>query len=209
MSWSMGRPFGFPVQIHASALVLLLLLVLGGDGRSSGIVSGVWLTAVVLLSVLVHELGHAFVARRFGLGPVSIVLHGFGGLARFSRRPTHSQGVIVGLAGPVAGLLLGFLALAVLRLLDWRSVVALEILDRLVAVNVFWSLFNLLPMFPLDGGQVLWHLLADRVSPTDARRWVRRTSMTIALAGGLLALFLKAYFLALISLFIWRQNRTQ
>ncbi len=181
----------------------------GGGGGAAGWFSGALSTGVVLGSVLVHELGHAFAARAYGLGPVSIVLHGFGGLTRFGHRPTHKQGVVVGLAGPFAGLALGLVALP-LSLWGglepgWLSAT----LESVVRVNLFWSVFNLLPMYPLDGGQVLWHVLAGRIDAFQARLWVRRVSLASAALVGLFGIVTGIYFLALICFFVWRQNQAQ
>jgi len=171
--------------------------------------SGTISTLVVLGSVLVHELGHAFAARAYGLGPISIVLHGFGGLTRFARRPSHGQGVVVGLAGPVSGMAVGILALPLALWAGMAPGWVSGTLDIVVRINIFWSLFNLLPMYPLDGGQVMWHLLAGRIEPAAARVWVRRVSLCSAALVGVIGLLFGAYFLALISFFVWRQNQRQ
>ena len=91
--------FGFPLRIDPSAVVLVVLLGLlyGGQGGRMGVSIALMALAVILVSILVHGLGHAFVARSMGLGPVHIVLHGFGGLTQFSKRPSNRQGVLVSL----------------------------------------------------------------------------------------------------------------
>jgi Zn-dependent protease len=218
------RLFGFPVQADASALIILALLVLMQQGSLYGTPRGLVVGLALFSSILVHELGHALVARSMALGPVDIRLHGFGGLTRFAVRPTNRQGVVVSLAGPFAGLALGFLALAAQLWLPLPSVESVatglpsgippysaffwdDLLGSLIWINLFWSVFNLLPIYPLDGGQVLWHALSLRLGATRARQITRRISVGLALVIGLFALVQGRIFLALICFFILRQNQ--
>ncbi len=139
-------------------------------------VVAVW-CGVMFLSVLVHELGHALAGRHFGAQP-SIRLHGFGGLTvlpggTFSR----GQSILVSGAGPLAGLLLGFVVLAVaqaLRGVDLPRLAHVAFRDGLY-INFVWTALNLLPIQPLDGGQILRDILGPR------RRQVT------AMVGGILA----------------------
>lgn len=195
--FSLGRVFGFPVWVDPTVLFMLALIVLprAQQGRE-GLLDGVLTAAIIFGSILVHELGHATVARAYKLGPVEIMLHGFGGLARYARAPRPSQGVWVTLAGPGAGLLLGLATLPLVFVLDGepRSYAIF-----VVYVNVFWSLFNLLPMFPLDGGHVLLHALSTRISRPSAERWAARVGVLTALPVATVAVGLGQYFIALIA----------
>lgn len=129
---------------------------------------------VVFVSVLVHELGHAFAARYFG-GEASIVLYQFGGLAIHRPQPRHVwQRVAISFAGPLAGFLFALLILLLLGatghriafVLNWIPFTWTPIQDHNVAlavhflmwVNIYWGLFNLLPIYPLDGGQIARNL---------------------------------------------------
>lgn len=117
---------------------------------------------VVFFSILVHELGHALTGRRYGANP-EIVLHAFGGAAimhgaRFNRR----QDLLVTAAGPAASVVLGSLSLAALIYLPIPSPEVRETLVNLVWINYFWTLINLLPIQPLDGGLLLRTALGDR-----------------------------------------------
>jgi len=113
-------------------------------------------TAVVFASILVHELGHALAARLFGAG-AAIRLYGLGGLTYHSGLPTARRRILVTLAGPGAGFLLGLLALGPYLLLPPSFAVR-----ALLLTNVFWGAVNLLPVPPLDGGHVLEELLGPR-----------------------------------------------
>ena len=122
---------------------------------------------VVLVSILVHELGHAFALKAFGQ-PSSIVLHGFGGVTLSPRRLARARSIVVSLAGPFAALgLLGVPAL-LLRESDWGQRTWWEydggfgvwpLIYFGVFVNIWWSIANLLPIRPLDGGNVMTELI--------------------------------------------------
>ncbi len=123
----------------------------------------VW-TAVVFGSIIVHELGHALVGRHFGADP-AIRLHGLGGSTflpqgRFSR----TENILVTAAGPTAGLLLGVLIYVLSRVgLSDSPNPLLGLAARYgLFINFVWSLLNLLPILPLDGGQILRDVLGPR-----------------------------------------------
>lgn len=132
-----------------------MAIVLGASEQRPDFIA-LWV-AIVLVSVLVHELGHALVGRLFGLTP-QIELHGMGGTTSWidGRDVGHARGIAISLAGPFAGF-----ALAALLYLSRRlgfhpaGVHAQFALDRAFAINVIWGIFNLAPMLPLDGGNVL------------------------------------------------------
>lgn len=141
-----------PVRVHAPFLFLGLFMAM--NERDPRLI-GIWLV-VVFVSVLAHELGHALVGRAFGLTP-QIDLHGMGGTTSWTGGAELGPGrrVAISLAGPFAGFLLAALVMG--------FVVASPPPDRfgqfaarqLMVVNVFWGIFNLLPLLPLDGGNVL------------------------------------------------------
>lgn len=116
-------------------------------------------TGAVFLSILVHELGHAWVIRRFG-GYSQVTLHSFGGYATVEgvRNLTWFRQVLISFAGPLAGFVLYGISLLVF----WGSVRqgwvppigVILFLHILMYINLWWSLLNLLPVYPLDGGQI-------------------------------------------------------
>ena len=159
--------FGFPVRVHASFLVIALLIGLSGPEPDLGRAL-VWLV-VVFVSVLVHELGHAFAARLAGSAP-TIDLYALGGLTAFSppRPLSRLQSIGISLAGPFAGFLLGMLVLS------GASTFGVEhpspfvgpnrpigdvVVGAAIWVNLYWGFVNLLPILPLDGGNVMRSLL--------------------------------------------------
>lgn len=166
--------FGFPVQIGTSAGVFAALGYLIAGSYGLGVV------AAFVGSTLVHELGHAFAFRRYG-STSAIRLHGFGGatVSYDARGLTPREHVVVSLAGPVTQMtLLGFPLGAVLLFADlspWTT----TIVGLLVFVNLGWALVNLLPIYPLDGGQVLYYFLAHR---GVQRAWTITTLVSLAIA---------------------------
>ncbi len=165
---------GIPVRVHP--LFWLSTVLLGGldlDPKRLPI----WI-GVVFVSILVHEMGHALMVRHFGWRP-NIVLYTFGGLAIY--RPTRHDStaqMLISAAGPGAGFLLAGLVVLICRASGYPVLFARggplgfewyvtntgsdtlnEIIFRLIEVNILWGLINLLPVYPLDGGQFLRELL--------------------------------------------------
>lgn len=161
------RLFGFPVQVEPSFWIIALLFGLNTRGGSmSSMLAGmaIWV-GVLVLSLLVHELGHALAARAYGEAP-HIVLHALGGRTVWEPRaePTRGQRIVVTAAGPLAGYLLAgaaFIALVVSGQGLMAEDIGLSgrILGQLTILNVFWSTFNLLPVMPFDGGHILAAIL--------------------------------------------------
>lgn len=146
----------FPVRVHP--LFWLGAALLGADLLNIGLhILAIWI-AVVFVSILVHELGHALAFRMFG-SHADIILYVFGGLA-VPWSPVSGRGrrILVSLAGPFAGFVLCALVYASNKAFGWgdlangRSVAYLYL--ALIWVNLYWGIMNLLPVFPLDGGQV-------------------------------------------------------
>lgn len=149
---------GVPVRFELGFFVVAALLGLGLE--EPGLIV-LWI-AVLTVSVLVHELGHAVAMRMNGLHP-RIVLHPFGGLTMGSGRLSRGRSIAVTLAGPLTALLLlGLPAWLVDRSATGLGDTAEALVVFLVWVNVFWSLVNLLPIVPLDGGNVARSLLGAR-----------------------------------------------
>lgn len=221
-------PFlGFPTRVHP--LFWLVAALLGGLGQQGVSPRDVMIwVACVFVSILVHELGHALVARSFGAWP-SIVLHGMGGLCTYDQDQPPRQRLAVLFWGPGAGFVLCLLTLAVGGLaLGLTPTEALALLGiqlgltgsgarsgllkvvaagdvpatifwDLIHINFLWGLVNLLPIWPLDGGQMTGEIL----TLADASQPMRRTHIVSMLVSGLLAfyvyhrsedLFLTAFF---------------
>jgi len=194
------RLFGIPVAVSPTFWFLVLLLQYTELRRPERL--AMWV-GVVFSGVLVHELGHALLVRAFGSAP-SITLHGMGGLTSWAMPPTNAPGpfkrLLISLAGPFAGIAFGlgtlFIALAAGMSLEgvWaRGSNAEYLVASILWVNAGWGVLNLIPVYPLDGGQVMASLF-DMVSPGNGRVWALRVTVLIGSVVCLLALYARATF---------------
>ncbi|MFB9363755.1 site-2 protease family protein [Actinoplanes nipponensis] len=166
-------------------LALLVTVVYGGYVEAElGLAGpfayavGLGFVACLLGSVLLHELGHALTARRYGIGVRGITLELLGGYTEMDRdAPTPRVDALVSLAGPAVSLVLGALGSAAAYALPDRTVAG-QIAFQLAVSNVLVAVFNVLPGLPLDGGRALraglWALLKDRNRATEAAAWAGR-----------------------------------
>ena len=202
LDFSIGR---FPVRVHWSFLLIALLI---GLNVSNLLYTLSWVV-VVFVSVLLHELGHAVVAERYGLFP-SIQLHSMGGLTIFSRtrRLTHLQEIVLSLAGPFFGFVLGGLVFALTLTLNNIPLFLGYVLSQLLWVNIGWGVINLVPMLPLDGGQVMRSLWQWVRNPFD-----ERTPLLISIVVGVLAvaagLWFRQTWLAILAAWFTYNNFTR
>jgi len=196
------RLFGVPVAAEASVAFLVgIYLLLGGFAPAQLLSTGVFLVAV-LVSILWHEFGHALVARRMGCTGIAVVLHGAGGLTYHSAARSLGATLAISLAGPAAGLALGLPLLGLRWTVGGGDLGLVDLLwSDLVYVNVVWSLFNLIPMMPLDGGNVAQTLLLMRLPRTRALEISWASSFLVALVVGIVALWQRWFFVTLICLF--------
>ena len=156
--------FGFPVRVDP--WFWLVAALLGGAtwklGQPGGTTEVVLWVAMVFVSVLWHELGHALTMRKFG-SRAEISLHGGGGLAiaspgRFSRR----EDFLISAAGPVAGLLLGLAVWFWQRIWPPEGGLLAWMVGQMLWINIIWSLVNCLPTMPLDGGHMFRAILGGK-----------------------------------------------
>jgi Zn-dependent protease len=160
------------------------------------------------MSLLVHEFGHALVARRLRHDP-SIMLHGFGGLTARSRRGRDVEEAAIVAMGPAAGLALGLVAFAVLLLLGTfgSSVPIVGTLARhLLYTCIVWNLLNLLPMWPLDGGQLLHLGLGRWLSAGRASRVTHSVSLAMIALLMLYSFSHGMFFYMVVLLMLGMQN---
>jgi stage IV sporulation protein FB len=216
---------GFPVRITWSFWLMAALLGWGWsqamdqialvsdiDTPGAAVMLAIWVLCV-LLTILVHELGHALAWRKYGQS-AHIVLYHFGGLAindSFSawdggrrRRTTAGEQLLVSAAGPFAQLSLAFVVWCIglsigmpMNINEWIGRLGIELplstlpstivvygfFDALLWTSVFWAVLNLAPIFPLDGGQILYNALL--IAGVSQPRY--KAHMASAVLGGLLA----------------------
>lgn len=153
---------GFPVRISPVFWIVALLLSGGGTPQEAIIV-----VAAILISILVHELGHALLQRAFG-GYPEIVLYAFGGYASaYGVRESWWRNILISLAGPFAGFFLAGLVWAYKQLAgEPREPSANLFIEAMLWINTIWGLVNLLPVWPLDGGRVSREVLTLLMKPS-------------------------------------------
>ena len=178
------RCFGFPVRVHPLFWLTSAIVIWNVSERLDDKVIGV---IAVFISVLIHELGHAFAIRHYG-GRSEIVLQAFGGYATCNVSPSRLGKIIISAAGPAAGFALwGVLELLVrqfpLRIATAHEYV-LTLLDVLLWANWSWSLLNLIPVWPLDGGQIA-HQVIGRFRAFDA--WELALKLSILVCAGMVS----------------------
>jgi Zn-dependent protease len=148
--------FGIPVLVHPFFWVTLALIGGALNASSPAAILGICLFLIAgFISILVHELGHALMAMKFGARS-EIVLQAFGGYAAYSgARLSRPQSFVITAAGPAVQILLGILVLLLLRQLPEIAPYGRLFLSDLMSISIVWALLNLLPVLPLDGGRML------------------------------------------------------
>ncbi len=187
------RLLGIPLRIHPT--FFLMAAVLGARPGADVTAVLIWI-GVVFASVLLHELGHALAARAFGYRP-RIELHAMGGTTLWGGAPvTPLRRLVVSLAGPFAGLAVG----AIVWVIPDAGLTgrAAEAVHAILLVNVVWGLLNLLPILPLDGGNVMASIL-DGLTGGRGERPARIASFLLAGAGLVLALLAGQIWAALLA----------
>lgn len=173
---------GIPVRVTPWFWLFAALLRLDSPSISDILI---WVVCV-FISILIHEFGHGLTARAFGCWP-TVVLHGGYGLCYSQpERQSFWQRLAVVAAGPAAGLLtFGLLFGAMSNLRPDLSPIGETFVGDLLNINLVWSVINLFPIIPLDGGQLMGIILG-RVSPRHGMRWAHVVSLVGA--GGLACL---------------------
>jgi len=204
----LGSLFGIGIWIHSTFLLLPLFVALSPETTGVGTLLHLAVLFAVFGCVVLHELGHALMARRFGIGTVDITLYPIGGVARLDRLPDKpSEELWIALAGPAVNVAIAALLLPLVMaghflapllplgpegsLGDAVWSTGVDFLTYLMWANIVLVLFNMLPTFPMDGGRVLRALLALRMGA------VRATTVAVGVGrlfilGALLLLLLFA-----------------
>lgn len=171
---------GVPVRVHLSFWLTALLLGWLRYGRGEHTWAIATWVPIVFLAVLLHEMGHALVGRRFGLRP-EVHLVAMGGLTTFpsGHRLTHGKSILVSFAGPAVGIVIGFAALA-LSGAGLPPAASLVVRD-VVWTNLGWAIFNLLPIVGLDGGNIMAAVF-DRFMGARGVRAARLVSVLLGAA---------------------------
>jgi Zn-dependent protease/CBS domain-containing protein len=210
--WKLGRFAGIDVFVHAT-----FLLLIGWVGYShwlarndwGDVLSGILFILALFLCVVLHEYGHALTARRYGIKTRDITLYPIGGVARLERMPDKPiEELWVALMGPAVNVVIAAVLFVYLLITDnlvpigQLTIASGNFMARLMVLNIWLVLFNLIPAFPMDGGRVLRALLALRMEYVRATQVAASIGQGIAFIFGFIGLFTNP-FLLFIALFVW------
>lgn len=211
-SWKISRLAGIDVYVHTTFLLLVGWFALSywlAERSVPAMLEGLAFLLALFASVLLHELGHALAARRFGIPTRDITLLPIGGVARLERMPEKPfEELYVALAGPAVNVVIAavlFVGLAVTGALQPLAQLSLtdgNFFERLMLANGSLVLFNLIPAFPMDGGRVVRALLASRMDFPSATRIAATLGQGLALVFGFVGLFGNPMLL-FIAFFVW------
>ena len=232
-SIQLGKIIGIPIRLHISFLLILPLFayafatinIPSGEWMQShtlGLIntplgfgsiedsliryaSGTLVTLILFSCVLLHELGHSYVAKKYGIVVKSITLIIFGGIASMEEIPPDPRiESKVAIAGPSVSLTIGLVFYFIYGLLEF---VALDIMSISIGMLAFYNVilcgFNLLPAFPMDGGRLLRSWLAKRMSYIDATHKAVLVGKIFALMMGVFGLFYGDFWFILIAFFVY------
>lgn len=211
MGWSLtiGRIGGTAIRLHFTFLLFLAWIGIS-DYLAAGPSAAAWsviFLLLVFLCVTLHEFGHIFMGRRFGVNTPEVILSPIGGIANMERIPEAPvQELLIAVAGPLVNVVI-VVVLMVLFGIGVQELTALtfdtaSISGRLVLVNVMLVLFNLIPAFPMDGGRMLRAVLAMNMGFPQATALAARIGQGFAFIFVLLGLFYSPILL-LIGVFIY------
>ena len=225
---SLGSLFGIPIRLNVSFLIVLPLiayLISIQIPPLASVLNQVWharidpttlvggwmpwilgiLSAIGLFTcVVLHELGHSLVARRFGFATESITLWFLGGVSALSEIPQNwRQEFLVAIAGPLVSIILGIICYGILVVLPTGLDAVRFIVAYLSLLNIVLALFNLLPGFPMDGGRILRSLLARTHSHARATQIAASVGKGVAVMFGIIGLLSLNIFLIAIAFFVY------
>jgi Zn-dependent protease len=203
-SWRLGTLAGIPVRVHATFLLLVLWIAVGGAlaGMTvGGVVFEVALIVAVFATIVVHELGHAVMARRRGGVTREITLLPIGGIATMDVIPERPQDELaVAVVGPLVNLAIaGALALGLVLSGGFATdtSVVRAFFVQLTWIELGLAVFNLIPAFPLDGGRALRALLAMRGSRDTATEIAGKIGMALAVVLAVAGWFVNGWLIVI------------
>ncbi len=213
-AWNLGTISGIKIRLHWTFVLLPLFIyfssLMDGRGMTAAIASVVFVLAI-FGCVLLHELGHAFAARQFGIGTRDIILLPIGGVASLENMPRNPfQELWIAVAGPLVNVVIATALWIGLQfsLLPLPAAMA-SFLTSLALVNVALVVFNMIPAFPMDGGRVFRSLLAMFLSYVRATKIAASVGMLCAIGLGLYGLFTGHLLLILLAAFVYVAGQSE
>ncbi|MBC7086095.1 MAG: CBS domain-containing protein [Methanomethylovorans sp.] len=219
-SFQIGTILGIPIKLHITFLLILPVFALvfatnpapfGFQDQSSPLINyllSFTTTIFLFLCVLLHELGHSYIAQRYGVEIKDITLMLIGGVSSMEEIPRNpSQELKIAFAGPLVSLVIGFTLFIVNFLIaslivSYASTSIYLMFNILGSINIVLGLFNLLPAFPMDGGRLLRAWYAKRMNYIQATHYAASVGKIFAFIMGVFGLFYNPW-LILIAFFVY------
>jgi Zn-dependent protease/CBS domain-containing protein len=209
-SFQVATLLGIPIRVHVTFLVLLVWFATMAAATSRDVRSELAFVLGVFGCVVLHELGHAAMAKRFGVRTREIVLYPIGGVARLERMPGGVAELLIALAGPAVNVVLVALGAAVLVLrgippsltmaFPWEGA---GLGQKLLWANLMLVLFNMIPAFPMDGGRVLRGLLSIGLGQDRATQIAALVGQAFAALFVVMGLWTAQFLLVFIGVFVF------
>ena len=208
----LGTILGTTIEAEGSFAILIAFFVIIGYDPTKGLPYALLWIPIIFVSVLLHELAHAAMIGSFGFGPSRIILGGMGGVTINERQNARPwQQVIISVAGPAAsfGIWWGA-AWLFFRFPIFRSdPMLVAFMPLLSKINLLWGEFNLLPIAPLDGGQVLRNFLRTFLSDRTAFMISVWVAMVVGTGVAIYGFLTRFIFLGIVMIFFVRSNYFQ
>ncbi len=219
-SFQIGKILGIPIKLHITFLLILPVFSLvfatnpapfGFQDLTTPLMNyllSLITTILLFLCVLLHELGHSYVAQRYGVEIKDITLMLIGGVSSMEEIPRNpSQELKMAFAGPLVSLVIGFTIfvsnfLVASMINSYAATPIYMMFNILSSINIVLGLFNLLPAFPMDGGRVLRAWYAKRMNYVQATHYAASIGKIFAILMGIIGLFSNAW-LILIAFFVY------
>ena len=190
---------GIPIRIHYSFLLFLTWIIVH---NSSGLTSleDRFIEAAFVLAiftcVLLHELGHVFMARYFSITARDIVLYPFGGIAMLSKAPHDKEELFIAIAGPLVNFVIAFI------LWSTKLTTLHPLLEDLFETNIFIGIFNLIPAIPMDGGRILRAILS-MLKLKSATNIAAKISQACSVLMGIAGIYFGSAMLCIIAIVVF------
>jgi len=190
---------GVPVRLHYSFLILGAAWFIY-EGITGGLNSAVsiGIGAIALFgSVLLHEMGHAAMAKSFGIPTRHITLYPFGGIAAIEKEPKMgSEEFFIAIAGPAVNFIIAGLLIPIFLL-------GYQFIYWAIMINLVMGIFNLIPAYPMDGGRILRSILSSKMRKTKATKISLNVSLIFSSAFVIFGILYNWIGLVLVGIFLW------
>src|SRR6056297_1354874 len=216
-SWQIARFYSIPIKVHWSFMLMVVYVFFVGWKESMeaiAILGFGFFVALLFVCVLLHELGHALTARRYGVSTKDIIISPIGGVARLRRMPRKPWSEFwVAIMGPAVNIAIALILAIIISVTPLSFIPAgapsqlfgniANLFPLLMWINLGLVIFNLIPAFPMDGGRIFRSLLSLRWSPLQSTRIASYSGQTIAMGFIFYGLYQGEYILHFIGVFVF------